>query len=211
MTPTSSPVPTASSRFQIRTRALIEACRSSICSCAGRSAEAPRIPSVAIPSPSAAPASTRSVVSVSRCLAIRQRFAPSARRTASSRCRVVERARKRLARLAQAMSSTSATAPSSRNAAGRMSASSAAAHGVAVSDQPSYSRKALRLAASVRAARAASSAFAAASDAPGRRRPTTVNWRTFLGTAVRFPPHGIQRSVPISRSPGGITPTTVVD
>ena len=53
--------------------------------------------------------------------------------------RDVERANIRLVRLAQAINSTRPTAPRSRNAAGRRSFISAAAHGVAASRQPSYS------------------------------------------------------------------------
>ena len=85
------------------------------------------------------PRSTSRRLSVRTSRTRRHRAAPSASRTASSRCRAVERARKRFVRLAQAMRSTSPTAPSRMKAAGRTSLKSAAAHGVAVSCQFSYS------------------------------------------------------------------------
>ena len=48
---------------------------------------------------------------MSNCLMIRHRVAPMARRMATSRARLAERESSRLATLAQAMSSTNATAP----------------------------------------------------------------------------------------------------
>ena len=137
----------------------------------------------------------------------RHRPAPSARRTASSRCRVDDRARNRLVRFAQAISSTRPTAPSRMKAAGRTSRSSAAAHGVAVSCQFSYSANCAFSDCSTRRATVASSAFACASVAPGASRASTLNWRTFRGTCSGSPPHGSHRSVPMTTRPGGITPT----
>ena len=105
------------------------------------------------------------------------------------------------------MRSTNATAPRSMNAAGRVSWSSADAHGVAVSRQPSYSLNRARSAWSTAPAIAASSAFACCSVTPGASRASAVNCRTLRGMRSASPPHGIHRSVPMSSSPRGITPT----
>ena len=63
--------------------------------------------------PAAPPRTPSTAASPSTCPTIRERDAPSAVRTASSRCRVVARTRKRLARLAHATSRTTTTAPRS--------------------------------------------------------------------------------------------------
>ena len=74
-------------------------------------ARARRRPPAALPRPP--PSSEINRLSVSICRTRRQRPAPSAARTAISRCRAVARASSRLAALTQAISSTSPTAPSS--------------------------------------------------------------------------------------------------
>ena len=81
---------------------------------------------------------------------------------------IAVRARNRFVRFAQAIKRTRPTAPSSTNAAGRTSLSSAAAHGVAVSRQFSYSANCAFSVCSTRRAIAPSSAFACARDAPER-------------------------------------------
>ena len=105
------------------------------------------------------------------------------------------------------MRSTSPTAPRTMNAAGRMSLSSAAAHGVAVSRQFSYSANRSFSASATRPAIAASSALACSRDASGASRASTLNWRRLRGTVSGSPPQGIQRSVPMRTNPGGMTPT----
>ena len=55
--------------------------------------------------------SESSTLSTSSCRTMRQRVAPSETRTDISRARAAERASSRLATLAQAISSTNATAP----------------------------------------------------------------------------------------------------
>ena len=110
--------------------------------------------------------------------------------------------------MAHAISNTRPTAPRRTNAAGRTSLKSAAAHGVAVSRQFWYSSNLPFSACSTWRAIRSSSAFASASDAPGARRASTLNWRTLRGTLAGSPPHGTQRSVPIRINSGGITPTT---
>ena len=72
-------------------------------------------------SPSAPPISPSSTLSVSSCRTRRCQPAPSAVRIATSFCRPVARVSSRLATLAQAMSSTSATEPSSTSTARRTS------------------------------------------------------------------------------------------
>ena len=160
--------------------------------------------------PTAPPASARRRLSTSRCLTSRQRAAPSARRTASSRLRVVDRARKRLARFTHAISRTRPTAPSNRNAAGRTSFSNAAAQGTAARRQPSYSLNDGVSVCSTRPAIAASSVLAWVNETPGASLAMTLNWRIASRRSPAVsPPHGSHRSVPISKSPGGMTPTTV--
>jgi hypothetical protein len=63
----------------------------------------------------------RMTLSVSSCLAIRERLAPNARRTASSRWRAVPRASNKVATFAQTMISTT-TASANVVSAGRLAA-----------------------------------------------------------------------------------------
>ena len=69
----------------------------------------------------------------------RQRLAPSAMRTASSRCLVDSRVTCRLETLAQTNSSMKAIAAASSFAAGRSDSVNTSAHGTAVRRQPAYS------------------------------------------------------------------------
>jgi len=68
------------------------------------------MPQYATPAPSRPPAVESSTLSVSSCRSSRARRAPSASRTAISRCRPLARASSRPATLAHAISSSSATA-----------------------------------------------------------------------------------------------------
>jgi hypothetical protein len=68
------------------------------------------------------PIAHRMALSVSSCLAIRERLAPIARRTAISRWRAVPRASTRVATLAQTMSSTTPTASANIVSAARLAA-----------------------------------------------------------------------------------------
>lgn len=67
--------------------------------------------------PAAAPATANSSASTSTCRMIRNRVAPSAERTASSRSLAAPRAENRLATLAHAISITASAAPSNTHAA----------------------------------------------------------------------------------------------
>ena len=79
------------------------------------------MPTFAIARPTAAPQSESRTLSVMSCRTRRPRPAPSAVRTAISLSRAVARTSRRFATLAQAMSSTNATAPSMMSSGFRMS------------------------------------------------------------------------------------------
>ncbi len=96
----------------------------------GLSATTERTPQYASSRPSTPPASASSRLSVSSWRTSRSRLAPSAVRTAISFERAAARASNRLATLAQAMSSTNPTAPSSTSSAGRTSPTARWASGV---------------------------------------------------------------------------------
>jgi hypothetical protein len=70
----------------------------------------------ATPSPMAPPMSDNSRLSVSSCRTMRVRLAPTASRTASSRCLAAALASSRLAIFAQAISNTAAATPPSSSA-----------------------------------------------------------------------------------------------
>jgi hypothetical protein len=86
---------------------------------AGRSVRSTAIAQNVSVSPSPPAAAARIPASVSTCRSMAPRLAPSAARRANSPSRAVARVSSRLATLAQAMSSTSATAPMSSSSAGR--------------------------------------------------------------------------------------------
>ena len=77
-----------------------------------RNATRPALSQRASTAPATAPATASSTLSAMSWRTMRPREAPMARRTAISRSRALARASIRLARLAQAMSSTSAVMPS---------------------------------------------------------------------------------------------------
>ena len=72
--------------------------------------------------PSTPPIAARTRLSVMNCRTIRPRLAPTARRTATSRCRAVPRASSRLATFAHTISSTAPTAIVITRSAGRLAA-----------------------------------------------------------------------------------------
>ena len=80
-----------------------------------------RIPTTPATEPTAAPARESSTLSVSSCRTMRARPAPMATRMAISRRRPMARASSRLATLAQAISSTRLTAPTSTSSEERTS------------------------------------------------------------------------------------------
>ena len=110
--PNTTPVRTASPRPNARTgpSSPISVARGSA---RGQTASRALSPDADSTTPTAPAASASSVLSVSSWRTSRPRPAPRARRTASSRRRAVARASRRLAALAQAISSTRATAPAS--------------------------------------------------------------------------------------------------
>ncbi len=82
--------------------------------------------------PTTAPRSESRTLSVRSWRSRRLRVAPIASLTAISLCRLAARASSRLATFAQAIRSTSATAPSSRRRAGRISPTTASLSGSSV-------------------------------------------------------------------------------
>ena len=92
----------------------------------------PRTPKYPRPRPSRPPASDNKTLSVSSCRIRRPRPAPIAARMAISRCRMVARASRRFATLAQAMRSTRLTAPSKTSSAFRTSPTIVSLSGSAV-------------------------------------------------------------------------------
>ena len=87
----------------------------------GLSAMSACAPHTPMPSPIAAPADDSSMLSTSTWRMMSPRPAPMAARIAISFCRAADRASRRFATFAQAISRTSATAPSSTSSAGRAS------------------------------------------------------------------------------------------
>ena len=93
---------------------------------AGAMASSVSMPMSASRSPASAPPPAMTKLSASSWRTSRQRLPPSAARTASWRSRWDARTRSRFATLAQAISSTNATAPMSASRAGRTSATRSA-------------------------------------------------------------------------------------
>ena len=129
-----------------------------------------RTPHTASASPSAPPPSASTRLSVNNCRMRRRRPAPKAPRMAISLSRVAARARSRLARLAQAISNSTPTAPSRISSTGRMRPANISAMGNRIVPVPAlvagycFSR---------RAAITAISARAWATVTPGFKRATT--------------------------------------
>ncbi len=116
ISPKSRPVPTETARVKLKTRQSsgtsepFSPIRGRFAVLTARSTRMPTVPS-SKPSPPPTRAST--TLSVRTWRAMRQREPPSAVRMATSRLRLVARTRSRLATLAQAISSTKPTAPTS--------------------------------------------------------------------------------------------------
>ena len=146
------------------------------------------------------------------CRIRRNRVAPSARLTASSRSRVLARASSRLATLTQAMRSTNPTAALSAISAGFTSRVTTSPRGRTVQPQAAGVRG--RMTCDEARRESPSSACASVTDAPGARRPTSVN------PLIQEPgadSRGIHTSTRSSawfaagrtrRKPGRMTPTT---
>ena len=139
------------------------------------------MPSLANPSPTTAPHPARTRLSASICVINARREPPNAERTANSRSRADARTSSRFATFAHAMSNTNITAPMSARIAGRT-----------FFTMPSDIGSAYQTVFEVflignrdwrSAVRSASCAFAAASVAPGLRRPT-ARYSTLLRDAV---------------------------
>ena len=146
----------------------------------GASATNPGTPQSAIKIPAAPPASATKVLSVSNCRTSRQRPAPKAVRTAISCCRPAARASNRFATLAQAMSSTNATAPAKIKSDARIFATRSSLSGRICASSfllsSSGSRGRLRTMVS-------SSAFACCGETPAFKRPITGIMRKLPGVA----------------------------
>ncbi len=161
--------------------------------------------------PSAPPASARRTLSARSCRTRSAGEAPSATRTAISRARDAARASCRLATLAQAMSSTSPTAPRSTNIARRMPGEVTwSLSGVSARSQSSG--KASGRSALIRPASACISACAVASVTPSLRRALSA--RNSLPQELASWPgvkaSGVQRSTfrsSIEVNDAGMTPT----
>ena len=125
---------------------------------------------VATRRPRTPPRTANRTASASTCRTRRHRVAPRAARTATSRCRVAARARKRLATLAQAMRSTNPTAPHRSRSAGLIEPTASVVIPTTVTPRPvfwsGYSTASAR-------ATVLSSCWAPSIVAEGVSRPTT--------------------------------------
>ena len=102
----------------------------------GNRCSATFVPHAAITKPSPPPASASSMLSVRSCRTILPRPAPSAARTANSRLRPIERARRRLATFTHAIKSTNPTAASNTSSSRRTSPTSCSLSGMSVAPIP---------------------------------------------------------------------------
>ena len=184
----------------------------------GASASSSRVPHQVPTAPSPPPRMASTNVSVTSCRATRGCRAPSARRTANSRCRSLTRAESRPATLAQAINSTATTAPNSSQSPRSTGAAAWAFR--STTSTPIAIPKSARLSTSRTIDRTLSSA--AGREVPSRSRPTTA--RFWVPKFCRSWPdqvRGIQNSerVPKARprgssaplgkpNPRGMTPTT---
>ncbi|CAM4242417.1 hypothetical protein COEX109129_14910 [Corallococcus exiguus] len=160
--------------------------------------------------PAPPPSADRSALSTNSSRAMRPRLAPSASRTDVSASRDAARANSRCMRLAHAMSSTSPTAPSSKNSEGRTWPSSTSRKGSTLAPMSAF-------VAGCRAARpratAAASAFARSRLTPGPIRPYTSSQCAPRASGFVMDSSwtmGVHSSARDGKSkPGAITPTTV--
>ena len=136
----------------------------------GASATRPSSPHAASSTPSAPPTSARSSASVKSWRTMRRRPLPSAARMASSRWRVAPRASSMLATFAQAIRSTSTTAPSSAWSTGLIGPTRSSSNGTARCDQPVCSG----ILDAIRGPTTRRSAWALCSVMPGLRRANAL-------------------------------------
>ena len=163
--------------------------------------------------PSPPPASERVTLSASRWRAIRQRLAPSADRTATSRACVVMRASVRFARFAQTIRSTSPAVARSTRSARRMSPTRASESGRKRISIPafvagySFCRRRERTRASSRARSGATPAFTCATARKIRRERLAA----CCGASASESSNGTQswKSALGNSNSGGMTPMTV--
>ncbi len=138
---------------------------------AGLSATRRSVSQRASSSPSPPPRRESRTLSVMSWRMMRRRVAPSATRSANSRRRATERAKSRLATLAEATSRTKPTAPSSMKSAGRMLPKTSSSRDETLAPRSAFVSGCC---SARRAAMASISACACASVTPGFRRATTV-------------------------------------
>ncbi len=164
-------------------------------------------PIAANPTPTAAPSDARSRLSVSSCLTRRDRLAPIAARSATSRSRTVARASRRFATLMQATRSSRPTAPSSAMSATRKNPATSCESGTAKTVQP------LLVAENSDCSRvpsAASSVLAASIVTPGFSRAMVSMKCAARECCAKSQLRRWYTSTPAGKlKPGGPTPTTV--
>ena len=164
--PNTSPVSSETANTNMKTRASM-GIASKRRSSAGLNASNNVVPAFAANSPTAPPMSANRVLSVILWRISRPLRAPSEARIISSRCRATPRAISSIAKFAQAISSTSPTAPNRTSNAGRRLPTSNSCSGIStVPRSLSVSGKA----SASRWSACAISAWASANDTPGFRR-----------------------------------------
>ena len=173
----------------------------------GASATRASTPHAASSTPKRPPPSESRTASVKSCRTMRARPLPSAARIANSRSRAAPRARSMLATLAQAMSSTMITAPSSASRTGLTGPTRSSSRGAARRVMPLWSGSRAAMTRPFRSR----SALAWAKDVPGLSRPmATAQCELRLWRSLFVYANGTSASAPCrsgSRKPGGITPT----
>ena len=173
----------------------------------GKKASSRFTPAPASHTPRAPPAVATSRLSASDSRTSRQVLAPSATRTAASRSRPDARTSSRLATLAQAISSTNATAAARIFSAGRMPPTVRSSIGSASAVQPEWVSGWSR---SIRAATRFSAASASSRVTPGLSRPATRrNRRSRLSASAGSSASGVHSCRVPNAVLVGITPITV--
>ena len=177
---------------------------------AGISCRSTRTPAHARPSPTPAPDTASSPLSTSDCRTSARRPAPRAARIEKSRAVRADRASMRFDTLAQAMSSTSPTAPSSTHNVRPTAPTTCSCAGTSRTPHPALVSGCCRASS---CAIVSSSDCAFASVAPGASRPMTRYIR--CGRVSSAPASSVSGDhISTSRSPGGnwnplgMTPTT---
>ena len=142
------------------------------------------------------PRAARSAASVKRCHTSSPRPPPSAARMASSRCRAIPRARRSVARFAQAMRSARSTAASSAVRAGLTGPTTSSSSGCTSMRQPRCSR----IRSEMRGPSTSRSACAPRRFAPGLSRPMTDS--QMMSRRSSIPSNAIESSTSAWRSNG---------